>query len=171
MTTTRPRDVATATLARHSPDASRDRSGPHVNGHEVPPVGCWSIDPSHSLVEFQVRHLMIATVHGRFRVFPGTIGIGVLRESSAVAVSIGAASIDTDDARRDRALPGAHTCNRSCHWPERYGHTRDDGGTGRSCDRGRTMTVEKRCRGWPRQRYTATVTDSCRHLALGQFHR
>jgi polyisoprenoid-binding protein YceI len=78
-----------------------------VNGRQVPPVGRWSIDPSHSQVEFQVRHLMIAKVRGRFRVFSGTIDVAVLPENSAVEVSIDAASIDTGDAQRDAHLRSA----------------------------------------------------------------
>src|SRR3954452_7296467 len=37
------------------------------------PLGTWNIDPTHSSVEFSIKHLMIATVRGRFRDFEGTI--------------------------------------------------------------------------------------------------
>jgi len=37
------------------------------------PTGTWSIDPAHSSVEFQVKHLGIATVKGRAPVVRGTI--------------------------------------------------------------------------------------------------
>ncbi len=33
----------------------------------------WQIDPSHSLVEFGVKHMMITTVKGRFTGFTGRI--------------------------------------------------------------------------------------------------
>ncbi len=35
--------------------------------------GPWQVDPVHTIVEFRVRHLMIATVKGRFRDFDGVI--------------------------------------------------------------------------------------------------
>jgi len=70
-------------------------------------VGRWNIDASHSQVEFQVRHLMIAKVRGRFRVFSGTVDIAVLPENSAVEVSVDAASIDTGDPQRDAHLRSA----------------------------------------------------------------
>ena len=37
------------------------------------PLGTWNIDPTHSSLEFSIKHLMIATVRGRFRDFQGTI--------------------------------------------------------------------------------------------------
>jgi polyisoprenoid-binding protein YceI len=68
----------------------------------------WAIDASHSNVEFSVRHLMIATVKGRFADVQGTI---VLDESdptqSEIDVTIGAASIDTRMAQRDEHLRSA----------------------------------------------------------------
>ena len=37
------------------------------------PAGTYNIDPSHSGVGFEVRHMGIATVRGAFRAFSGTI--------------------------------------------------------------------------------------------------
>ena len=31
----------------------------------------WTIDPTHSEITFKVKHLMISTVSGRFKVFEG----------------------------------------------------------------------------------------------------
>ena len=36
------------------------------------PTGTWKVDPVHSSVEFQVKHLGIATVEGQFKEFEGT---------------------------------------------------------------------------------------------------
>jgi polyisoprenoid-binding protein YceI len=36
-------------------------------------MSTWQIDPMHSLVEFAVKHMMIATVKGRFAALNGTI--------------------------------------------------------------------------------------------------
>jgi polyisoprenoid-binding protein YceI len=63
--------------------------------------GSWQVDPAHSAVEFRVRHLMIASVKGRFRDFDGAIVPG---EAPTVAGSIRVASVDTFDERRDEYL-------------------------------------------------------------------
>ena len=39
----------------------------------VIPAGTWTIDPSHSTLEFGVKHLGIATVKGRASGFAGSI--------------------------------------------------------------------------------------------------
>ena len=63
--------------------------------------GSWGVDPALSAVEFRVRHLMIATVKGRFREFDGAIVPG---EVPTIAGSIKVASVDTFDERRDEYL-------------------------------------------------------------------
>jgi polyisoprenoid-binding protein YceI len=63
--------------------------------------GSWQVDPAHSAVEFRVRHLMIATIKGRFRDFDGAIVPG---EAPTVAGSIRVASVDTFDEQRDEYL-------------------------------------------------------------------
>jgi len=78
-----------------------------VDGREVPPAGTWQIDPSHSEIQFSVRHMMISKVRGRFREFEGTIEIGERPEDSRVDVVIEAASIDTRDRTRDEHLRSA----------------------------------------------------------------
>ena len=40
------------------------------------PTGTWKVDPVHSSVEFQVKHLGIATVKGQFNEFEGTLEVG-----------------------------------------------------------------------------------------------
>jgi polyisoprenoid-binding protein YceI len=65
----------------------------------------WQIDPSHSSVEFSVRHMMISTVRGRFHEFSGTVeGDEANPNLASIAVSIVANSIDTRDAKRDEHL-------------------------------------------------------------------
>jgi polyisoprenoid-binding protein YceI len=75
-----------------------------VEGLELPVAGKWEIDPSHSLVGFSVKHLMVAKVRGRFGSFAGTIAIGDRPEDSSVEISIDARSIDTRDEQRDAHL-------------------------------------------------------------------
>lgn len=87
------------------------RLSSHDNHQEVcrmANVAQWKIDPSHTLVEFAVRHLMISTVKGRFAEVEGTITADPDDLSSASAeVEIGAASIDTRDQQRDDHLRSA----------------------------------------------------------------
>ena len=65
----------------------------------------WSIDPSHTTVEFSVKHLMISTVRGHFGAVSGTI---VLDEqnplASSVTAEIDATSISTRTEQRDAHL-------------------------------------------------------------------
>jgi polyisoprenoid-binding protein YceI len=68
----------------------------------------WVIDPSHSLVEFAVRHMMFTTVKGRFGALTGTIVEDQADLSrSSVEVTIQAESIDTRDEKRDGHLKSA----------------------------------------------------------------
>lgn len=68
------------------------------------PSGTWNVDPSHSSVEFRVKHLGISTVRGSFREFQGTLEIGDDISSSKVTGSLKAASIDTGEDKRDEHL-------------------------------------------------------------------
>jgi len=68
----------------------------------------WAIDPSHSLVEFSVRHMMVSTVKGRFETVAGTIEtIDENIADAKVSVEIDAASISTGQAQRDAHLRSA----------------------------------------------------------------
>ncbi len=68
----------------------------------------WTIDTSHSVVEFSVKHMMFATTKGRFPDVTGTITLdNDTLSNSSVEVEIGAASIDTHDAKRDEHLRSA----------------------------------------------------------------
>ncbi|HEY2702628.1 MAG TPA: YceI family protein [Candidatus Dormibacteraeota bacterium] len=73
----------------------------------LPPAGTWAIDPSHSSIEFSVRHLMAARVRGHFTRFSGTVVVGETLEESSVAAEIDAASIDTRSPDRDAHLRSA----------------------------------------------------------------
>ena len=63
----------------------------------------WTIDSSHSSIDFKVRHMGLAFVRGRFTSFEGkaTTERGELK---AVEATIDAASIDTNDEKRDGHL-------------------------------------------------------------------
>lgn len=75
-----------------------------MNGVELPVAGTWNIDPSHSGVNFVVRHLMVGKTRGRFADWSGAITIAEDPAASTVEVTIQAASIDTKDAGRDGHL-------------------------------------------------------------------
>ncbi len=65
----------------------------------------WTIDASHTDVEFAVRHLMISTVKGRFADVSGMIELDPERPAEARAeVTVQVASIDTRNADRDAHL-------------------------------------------------------------------
>jgi len=65
----------------------------------------WTIDKTHSIVEFAVKHLVITTVKGQFREFEGALHIDEAHpENASVSASIDVASIDTNVSDRDAHL-------------------------------------------------------------------
>lgn len=71
------------------------------------PTGTWTVDPVHSSVEFRIKHMMISTVRGRFSEFAGTIEAAPDYRDSKVRGTVKAASIDTNEPRRDDHLRSA----------------------------------------------------------------
>jgi polyisoprenoid-binding protein YceI len=72
---------------------------------QVEKTSIWQIDPAHTVVEFAVKHMMFATVKGRFGAVHGTIVDDAADPSrSSVEVEIDAASIDTREEKRDAHL-------------------------------------------------------------------
>lgn len=76
-------------------------------GQEIPEAGFYEVDGSHSSVEFVARFLTISKVRGRFTDFSGTLAVAEVPEQSSVAITIDAASISTDNAKRDAHLRSA----------------------------------------------------------------
>ena len=66
------------------------------------PTGTWTVDPAHSSVEFQVKHMGIATVRGNFGSFEGTLDISEVGATARGTVEVG--SIDTGEPQRDAHL-------------------------------------------------------------------
>ncbi|MGH2858820.1 MAG: YceI family protein [Solirubrobacteraceae bacterium] len=66
------------------------------------PAGVYNVDPAHSNVGFEVRHMGIATVRGRFGAFQGTIDDA--DGAPVLAGSVEVDTIDTGDANRDGHL-------------------------------------------------------------------
>jgi polyisoprenoid-binding protein YceI len=69
------------------------------------PVGTWKVDPVHSSVEFQVKHLGIATVKGKFKEFEGTLEVAP--EGNKAYGTVKVASVDTGEPQRDAHLRSA----------------------------------------------------------------
>jgi len=67
----------------------------------------WNIDPTHSVAEFKVKHMMIANVKGQFSKVSGVLTLDELHLSnSRVEGSIEAVSIETRDGQRNAHLKG-----------------------------------------------------------------
>jgi polyisoprenoid-binding protein YceI len=73
----------------------------------APTVGAqetYAIDPSHSAPNFEVEHLGITWIRGRFNKMSGTITVDRAAKNGAIQVEIDATSVDTGHARRDELL-------------------------------------------------------------------
>lgn len=68
---------------------------------EVIPAGTWTIDAAHSTVEFQVRHLGLATVKGRAPIVSGEIVGG---KSPSISGTVDVSALTTFDEQRDEHL-------------------------------------------------------------------
>jgi polyisoprenoid-binding protein YceI len=68
----------------------------------------WNIDPSHSIAEFKIRHMMISYVKGTFSGITGILNLDETDYShSNVEVSIPAISVRTADSKLDAHLKNA----------------------------------------------------------------
>jgi len=71
-------------------------------------IMAWQIDPSHTRVQFSVRHMMISTVRGEFDKFSGTVEFDENNPAaSTINVQIDAASLNTKFEQRDAHLRSA----------------------------------------------------------------
>ncbi|HME05363.1 MAG TPA: YceI family protein [Solirubrobacteraceae bacterium] len=69
------------------------------NGADAMPSGKWSLDATRSSVAFAMKHMIFATVDGRFREFDGTLELG--EDAPRASGVVQAASIDTNEPVRD----------------------------------------------------------------------
>src|SRR4051812_8387252 len=68
----------------------------------------WNIDASHSHATFAVRHMVVSTVKGKFNVLRGTLNLDQANPASSwIEAEVDAASIDTNEAKRDDHLRSA----------------------------------------------------------------
>lgn len=68
----------------------------------------WSIDSTHSGINFSIRHMVVSKVRGRFAKYSGVLNLDEADlTQSVVEATIDAASIDTGTAQRDDHLRSA----------------------------------------------------------------
>lgn len=68
----------------------------------------WVIDPTHSEVQFKVKHLVISTVTGSFKSFEGSVQTeGDSFEGASISFTADVNSIDTNMEQRDGHLKSA----------------------------------------------------------------
>ncbi|MCG3201537.1 MAG: Protein YceI [Gammaproteobacteria bacterium] len=67
----------------------------------------YTIDPSHTFVQFRISHLGFSTMVGRFNKLEGEFSWDKAKpEDSAIHITIDTASVDTNWAERDKHLRG-----------------------------------------------------------------
>lgn len=63
----------------------------------------YAVDPNHTTVGFKTKHMMVTTVHGKFKEWSGQVeGEEGKPETAVVTGAIKAASIDTGNETRDK---------------------------------------------------------------------
>ncbi|MDI9866309.1 YceI family protein [Flectobacillus sp. DC10W] len=67
----------------------------------------WAIDPSHSEIQFKVKHLVITTVTGHFEEFSGAVEAEEGFENASISFEANTASINTKSEQRDGHLKSA----------------------------------------------------------------
>jgi polyisoprenoid-binding protein YceI len=78
-----------------------------VNGVTFPAPGTWALDPAHTSVEFQAKHLMVAKVRGRFAGAQGALVVTEDPARSTAEITIDATTLSTGVADRDTHLKSA----------------------------------------------------------------
>lgn len=67
----------------------------------------WNLDPSHTSIDFKVRHMGIASVRGSLKVLSGSVETDEAGRPTQVEAVIDAASIATGEPQRDGHLRSA----------------------------------------------------------------
>ena len=67
-------------------------------------AGKYNVDPMHSKVGFEIPHLVIATVEGKFKSFTGVVTLDEKFEKSSLTADVDIASVDTSVDDRDKHL-------------------------------------------------------------------
>lgn len=81
-----------------------------------PKLATYAVEPTHSSVEFAVKHMLIATTRGRFQDFQVTAEVDETNfANSSATVRLQAASIDTRQPDRDAHLRSADFLDAETH--------------------------------------------------------
>lgn len=86
----------------------------------------WKIDPSHSEIQFKVKHLMITTVTGYFKKFDLEVETGTedVHTASRIVFTADIDSIDTNNAQRDTHLKSPDFFHAEEHGQLRFNGTK-----------------------------------------------
>lgn len=72
----------------------------------------WSIDPGHSSINFEIRHMGVSNVHGSLSEVKGTVLFDEKDVTkSSVQATADTASVNTNNAKRDQDLKSANFFN------------------------------------------------------------
>ncbi len=74
----------------------------------IPVPGVWTIDPGHSILAFDCRHMMLTRLRGWFASFSGDLHIAEEPEESWVEVTINADSLQMPNPIAMAAVKGEH---------------------------------------------------------------
>lgn len=69
--------------------------------------GKYNFDPSHAKVGFEVAHMVISNVEGRFNKFDGSLEAGKKLSDLKIEATIDVNSVTTEDGERDKHLKSA----------------------------------------------------------------
>jgi len=86
------------------------------------PAGTWTVDQARSTVGFAIRHMVVATVRGRFTEFGGAIECD--EHGTCVRGVVKAASVDTGHELRDERVRGADFLDAAAHPEIRFASRR-----------------------------------------------
>jgi polyisoprenoid-binding protein YceI len=75
-----------------------------IDDIQAPAAGVWTIDPTHTTVEFIARHLVFTKVRGRFTGVSGAVTVADDPDASSVEITLDATSITTGTPDRDAHL-------------------------------------------------------------------
>lgn len=74
----------------------------------LPVPGVWTIDPGHSILEFDCRHMMLTRLRGWFTSFSGDVHIAETPEESWAELTIDADSLQMPNVVAATAVKGEH---------------------------------------------------------------
>ena len=97
--------LAPSVLLAQQPAGPPPGAGPGTQQQAPLPPNGWRVDPGHSAVHFRVRHLGISWVNGEFKLWNADLVYDPAHpENASVTAHIQAASVNTDNERRDNDI-------------------------------------------------------------------